>query len=237
MKKTFDSYTKAKVLKAFLKDSLSHRQIEKDILDIPYLARGGGFVAMEILHSYNIKKEKKGILKNKSIDELYEIKDKKFNRGLDLLIELDSSYEESEKYFNSFSEIDNNIITDRISQVKARVFQDKLRRIVLSNYYCKCAFCEIDKEDLLICSHIKPWAISIEDRLKATNAICLCVLHDKLFDKGYFGLDSSYNIVFSKKADLTIKRILEPLKFRKPIRSQPSLEFLNYHLKEICLIE
>ena len=44
-----------KVLKAYLVDGWSHRKIQREILKLDAPARGGGFVAMDILHKYNIQ--------------------------------------------------------------------------------------------------------------------------------------------------------------------------------------
>lgn len=49
----FDEVIHYKVIKAYLKEGKSHRGIQQDILDIPAPTRGGGFIAMQILHYYN----------------------------------------------------------------------------------------------------------------------------------------------------------------------------------------
>lgn len=43
-----------KVVKAYLIEGLSHRRIQSQILGLPAPNNGGGFVAMTILHYYNI---------------------------------------------------------------------------------------------------------------------------------------------------------------------------------------
>lgn len=53
-----------KILKAYLIDGLSMREIQKKVIGIEAPARGGGFFAMEILHKYNVRGEQKGLLKN-----------------------------------------------------------------------------------------------------------------------------------------------------------------------------
>ena len=58
-----------KVIEAYLIHGIGHRNIEETILNIPSSVRGGGFKAMTILHNLGITGEKKGILKNKSIDD------------------------------------------------------------------------------------------------------------------------------------------------------------------------
>lgn len=231
----FDNYVIAKVIKAYLIDGKSHRNIQREILDMPAPARGGGFVVMDLLHHFNIRGDRKGILKKYSISELRDNNDVDFIKALDIIDELNIVQEEAEEYFVQNQEINkNNNPTESTSEIKVRAYQNKLRQIVLDNYNYTCAICEINKTDLLVCSHIKPWNVDKEERLNLRNAICLCVLHDKMFDKGYFSLDSEYNIIFGKKADEQIKKLLINLKFKKPKINEPDETFLDFHFNEIC---
>lgn len=52
MKKDFDTDVELDVLKAFLVEGKSHREIQRDILGFLAPARGGGFVTMNILQKY-----------------------------------------------------------------------------------------------------------------------------------------------------------------------------------------
>jgi hypothetical protein len=231
----FDNYLIAEVIKAYLIDGKSHRNIQREILDLPAPARGGGFVVMELLHHFNIRGDRKGILNEHSISELRENNDSDFIKALDIIDELNIVKEEAEKYFVRNQEINkNNNPTESKSEIKVRAYQNKLREIVLDNYNSTCAICEINKTDLLICSHIKPWTVDKEERLNPKNAICFCVLHDKMFDKGYFSLDSEYNIIFGTKSDKQIEKLLTDLKFKKPKINEPDISFLDYHFNEIC---
>ena len=49
MNKDFDIATELNVIRAYLVDGRSHRDIQKTILGIPAPSRGGGFVAMNIV--------------------------------------------------------------------------------------------------------------------------------------------------------------------------------------------
>jgi putative restriction endonuclease len=62
---------KAKVIKAYLIEAKSLRQIQQDILGIEAPARGGGYVTMQILHHYMITGNKKGVLLSNSFEEEY----------------------------------------------------------------------------------------------------------------------------------------------------------------------
>ncbi len=230
-----DNYTIAQVIKAYLIDELSHRDIQRKILNLPAPVRGGGFIAMELLHSYNIHGDKKGILNKKSMSELKNTNDLVFKQALSIVEELTLAQEESKMFFVKNQKINkNNNPTETKSEIKARVYQDKLREIVLDNYNKTCAICDINKTDLLICSHIKPWNIDKEERLNPKNAICFCALHDKMFDRGYFSLDVEYKIIFGKKADFHIKELLKNTSFKKPKHNEPDKKLLKYHFEEIC---
>jgi len=225
----------ARVIEAYLVDGLSHRQIQRNILNLPAPARGGGFVAMEILHHFDIREDKKGIIKERKIREKTEFENKRYQEAIDILTELVTAKEEAERYFtNPKTTNKKNNITESKSEIKIRVYQSKLREIVLANYKKTCAVCDINKTDLLVCSHIIPWSVKENERLNPENAICFCALHDKLFDKGYFSLDSEYRIIFGSKADNQIKQLLKDLKFKTPVNNKPNTNFLIYHYNEIC---
>ena len=58
------------IIKAYLIDKSSYRTIEKTILKIPSPARGGGFVAKDILNSYGVEGKHKGTVTTNNITEL-----------------------------------------------------------------------------------------------------------------------------------------------------------------------
>lgn len=60
--KKYNEVIHARIINAFLREAKSHRAIQEEVLNIPAPPRGGGFITMEILHHYNIRGDKKGIL-------------------------------------------------------------------------------------------------------------------------------------------------------------------------------
>ncbi|MET8828996.1 phosphorothioated DNA-binding restriction endonuclease [Streptomyces sp. NPDC004610] len=67
----------------------------------------------------------------------------------------------------------------------------RIRDLVLSAYDHRCAFCGYDgrlgKRSVgLEAAHVRWWAFEGPDTLD--NALCLCALHHKLFDKGVLGM-------------------------------------------------
>lgn len=222
-----------KVVKAYLIEGLSHRKIQSQILGIPAPDNGGGYVAMDILHHFNIDGDKKGILKNNNIDDLINETNGKYK---EILVKVKDYIEEENRAENIIKglRVDNTGKTEIEVATKQRVGQDKLRQYILEIYGHKCALCDIDKDDLLICSHIVPWRIDEGNRLNPKNAICLCAQHDKLFDKGYFSLDENYQIKFGIKADDKIVNLLKGLHFKKPLENEPDKKLLQTHFESYC---
>ena len=89
----------------------------------------------------------------------------------------------------------------RERMMKTRVGQYFFRKSVLNSYGNHCCITGINKAELLIASHIKPWAVSDEhtERTNPSNGLCLNALHDKAFDKGLITLDSQYRIIISNR--------------------------------------
>lgn len=129
---------------------------------------------------------------------------------------------------------------EKSRMVKTRVNQSVFRRIILSNYNNKCAVSGIDIPELLIASHILPWASDKAERLNPANGICLSNLYDKAFDTGLIGIKSDYTIILSN----TIKQHtgeeyysrffqIEGQNLCLPSRFVPQKEFLQYHMDVI----
>ena len=121
--------------------------------------------------------------------------------------------------------------------LKVRVNQYIFRKIVLANYGYKCALTDIDIPELLVASHIIPWAKNIEERLNPSNGICLSSLYDKAFDVGLISFDDNYKTIFSPKLLSCVGkdyyyRFFEPYKGAKlstPLKYKANSLFLEYH--------
>jgi len=123
----------------------------------------------------------------------------------------------------------------RSSVVKVRINQNFFRKMILTSYNNLCCITGIDNVELLIASHIVPWAHDEKNRLNPMNGLCLNALHDRAFDKGLISIDKSYNVIVSKK----VKHKLILQYDRKPItlpdRFLPDQSFLSFHRKNIFL--
>ena len=53
----------------------------------------------------------------------------------------------------------------------------------------------------MVASHIARWADNSEKRGDTSNGLCLCPIHDKAFELGYFSLDDKFRICVEKRND------------------------------------
>jgi len=72
---------------------------------------------------------------------------------------------------------------------KRRRLHAKFAAQVKANYGEACAMCGLTEPDFLVAGHIVAWAEDEKNRLNPANGLCLCVLHDRAFERGYLVLD------------------------------------------------
>lgn len=128
--------------------------------------------------------------------------------------------------------------------VQQRINQQFFRDAVLSAYQGRCCITGLQVPELLIASHIKPWAVSDSktERTDPRNGLCLNGLHDKAFDRGLITVLPDYTIKIStalKEAPSTDGndwlRQCEGQKIILPTRFKPTKEYLEYHNDVIFL--
>lgn len=88
---------------------------------------------------------------------------------------------------------------EREQLVRQRVNQSFFRAMILASYNFSCCITGIKNTDLLVASHITPWADDAANRLNPRNGLCLNALHDKAFDKYLITISPDYKIQLSKK--------------------------------------
>lgn len=115
---------------------------------------------------------------------------------------------------------------------KGRKNQDHFRDMILATYENKCCVTGIAAPELLIASHIVPWAENARLRLDPRNGLCLNALHDKAFDRGLISFDDDYRLIVGKR----LKGFGYPIfnshdgeRISLPNRFRPSREFLAEH--------
>ena len=90
--------------------------------------------------------------------------------------------------------------TTRSALISARIGQGEFRKKLMNFWGRRCAVTGIGIEELLIASHIKPWAESSNtERLDPFNGLLLSANLDKLFDKGMISFDHQGTLLTSQK--------------------------------------
>lgn len=126
---------------------------------------------------------------------------------------------------------------EREAIIRQRIDQSAFRTMVLNNYECRCAVTGITIPELLVASHIIPWAERSDTRLNPENGIYLSALYDMAFDRGLIGIDSHYEIILSDKLKAYDGRDFYGAHFAKvehqriilPEEHKPDLQFLEWH--------
>jgi len=93
------------------------------------------------------------------------------------------------------------------TQIEARIFevpdqtatsktrgsaQRAFAEAVKSNYNMKCAVTGIATREFLVAAHIVPWSMDPSIRLDPSNGICLSLIVDRAFEKGYLIIKDDY---------------------------------------------
>lgn len=131
----------------------------------------------------------------------------------------------------------------REAVVRLRVNQGFFRRTVLSSYDGACCITGLAVAELLVGSHIVPWAADAGNRTNPRNGLCLNVLHDKAFDRGLIAVDDSYRVLVSsrvRKLGLEQARAVlevEGAVLRMPRRFLPDPGLLAWHRANVFLME
>ncbi len=132
---------------------------------------------------------------------------------------------------------------ERETVIRQRVNQSVFRSMILSNYEKRCAISGINIPELLVASHIIPWAESTsQQKLSPDNGICLSALYDKAFDKGFITVSpDDYKICISsalleyEQQDYFDKHFgcINGQKIILPIEHTPNRDYLAYHRDRI----
>lgn len=192
-----------------------------------------------ILQARNIKGMQAGMKSCKPYwDEFYNNKEKLFIESENILAKLQGLTLE-QKYKPILKDTEILIGEEKISAIHTRVNQNIFRKMILSIYDTRCALTNIDIPDLLLASHIKPWAKDKENRLNPLNGICLSALYDRAFDQGLIGFDQNYKTILSKEIKNNCNKtyyeqyfkIIKNRTLQIPyIEYAPSKDFLEWHM-------
>ena len=131
--------------------------------------------------------------------------------------------------------------TDRLAVTKIRGNQTFFRRTILSAYENRCCVTGIDVVELLVASHIKPWAESDPtERLNPQNGLCLNALHDRAFDRGLITVTDDCIVVISDQLSHSASGAVHDIVLRYrgqqislPRRFRPDPNFLAWHRNNV----
>ncbi|APQ12134.1 HNH endonuclease [Pseudomonas oryzihabitans] len=110
-----------------------------------------------------------------------------------------------------------------------RAFAEAVKR----NYGYQCALTGIKSREFLVASHIVPWSEDQTIRLDPSNGICLSLLVDKAFEKGYLIVGNDCVVSLNRGkigADASLLALLTPYenrKLRAPKKSPPRSVYLE----------
>ena len=150
-----------------------------------------------------------------------------------------SKAKEQEEFF----ELSEPSVTEVARSVKVRLVQRFFRDTVLASYNFSCALCRMSLPMMLNASHIIPWAVDKQRRADPRNGMCLCVLHDRAFDRGLITVSEDFKIAVSREIKTPhaskLHRIglleIEGEKINLPDRFGSDPEALAYHREKIFL--
>lgn len=133
--------------------------------------------------------------------------------------------------------------TEVTREVKVRRVQRFFRKAVLESYNNRCAISGLAIPELLVASHIIPWAEDESRRADPTNGIALNALYDKAFDRHLISFDENFRLVLSHQIKAQAKDEIVKEYFLKfegavlemPYRFVPDISSMNNHLNRTKL--
>ena len=129
--------------------------------------------------------------------------------------------------------------TEKTAIIQSRIGQGVFRKSLIDKYNGCCIITRIDLPELLVASHIKPWAASSnEERLDVNNGLLLSATCDRLFDKGLITFSINGEILLSPLIGAeNIKRLglSQGMKVNLQINKKME-EYLSYH-RDILFVE
>lgn len=125
----------------------------------------------------------------------------------------------------------------RQATVSVRIRQGFFRRSILASYGGKCCMSGVSSDQLIVASHIVPWATDEKNRLNPRNGLCLSAIHDKAFDSGLITVTPQMKIevcddLKRRKAEGEVSAAIAGLHGKPinlPARFHPDQAFLRWH--------
>jgi hypothetical protein len=171
-----------------------------------------------------------------SVDELVRLLDARFPpipQGDAAAERLEADPEEVEAFRNKIKRKSFEVLDSTATQKTRGSAQKAFADEVKANYGCKCAITGIETKDFLVGAHIVPWSKDQTIRLDPSNGICLSLLVDRAFEKGYLLIEDDHTIRIDWGRvgdDNALRSQLEPYDgqgLNAPAMGGPKLEYLQ----------
>lgn len=132
---------------------------------------------------------------------------------------------------------------DLEDEAKVVVRDAAFRKVLVSIYEYRCAFCGLQtidsfNQNIVDGAHIKPFAMFYDDRID--NGISFCKNHHWAFDRGWFAIDDDYNVLISddlreESPHATPIREFQKRRLRLPAqeRYHPRIEAVRWHRENV----
>ncbi|MDO4801158.1 MAG: HNH endonuclease [Prevotellaceae bacterium] len=117
--------------------------------------------------------------------------------------------------------------------------QARYRASIIKKFNGKCIVTDIDENDLLVASHIKPWALCDQkfnkEHIDPDNGLLLSTLFDRLFDQGFITFEPDGTIIYSTwlSQENRNKLLLNNYNHAKIIKNKKVEQYLKYHQTHI----
>lgn len=128
----------------------------------------------------------------------------------------------------------NFAVADALATVKTRGNAQKAFALaVKGNYGSTCAVTGVTTKSFLVASHIVPWSADQAIRLDPSNGICLSLIVDRAFEKGYLQIEDDLTIRINLQkvgTDNALRMQLEPYhgaKLKLPSQDAPQVTYLQ----------
>lgn len=153
---------------------------------------------------------------------------------------------------NAFTEFQQELLAtggkvyqeaDLKDETKTVVRDATFRKVIVSIYEYRCAFCSLQiltslGQNIVDGSHIMPFSQFYDDRID--NGLSLCKNHHWAFDRGWFSISDDYTIVVtdSLREDSPFCKPMQQFngdRIRLPVHAQyyPRLEALRWHRQHV----
>lgn len=136
----------------------------------------------------------------------------------------------------------NYAVPDATATVKTRGSAQKaFAEAVKRNYRYRCAISGILNKDFLVAAHIVPWSADQKIRLDPSNGICLSLLVDRAFEKGYLLVQDDFTVRINwgmVKEDQALRAQLalyDGQKLHLPKKEAPHPEYLERRRSLVAL--